>query len=291
MTDDAATVSEVDFALPIAPGAIVWSWDEPPTREDVQAALATLPDVHGVPMATVIDHTISIPNKEKVRDADGRESYKMTWKLYVQVAGREAQLWLAVAENAWRVEFVPEEDTPKGLPPGIIHEDPWVYRESVIIRDADQNILHRATGTAKFGGGSFPWEKAETGARGRALGSLGFGVLPGSGIASAEEMQEVAAMPARTERKAPPPPKDRKEWMVRFRERREQLRLARDISLEEANIALAAHIHTAFQKVLNRIPDDENAEFDWSGLTDAELTLIVRNLEGQLHKLSEASEV
>ncbi len=273
-----------------------WAWDESPTRETVLQALATLPDVHGTPMVTVLDHTIAIPNNEKVKDDRGKDTgeYKTTWKLYVQVAGREAQMWLAVAENDWGVEFVPEENVQESNPPGIIATDPVsVYRESVVIRNADEQVRFRTTGTSKFQGGDYAWEKAETAARGRALGTLGFGVLPGSGIASFEEMQQVVnpTRPVVIEAKPSPTPQDREEWMVRFRERREQLRLARDVELSAANVSLAAHVFKAFDKTLSRIPDDENAEFEWDGLTDGELKLLVQSLEKQLRQLSDDSKV
>ncbi len=280
-----------------------WSWDEAPDRETVKEALATLPDVHGVPMVNVLDHTISIPNKEKVKDEAGRNTgeYKTTWKLYVQVAGREAQLWQAnaIEDNGWRsVEFVPEVLTPGDLPTGIINVDPWVYREAVVIRDEHLEIMYRTSGTSKFYGGDYPWEKAETAARGRALGSLGFGVLPGSGIASAEEMQDVnTGPPTSSVESGPDEPQTDEEKYQRFMERREQYRQAKDMDAGEANETLAAFVTEKFGTVLSKVkvdadhPAEGPVDFNWSELTPGEVTLLTRSFETQLRRLSEESKI
>ncbi len=60
------------------------------------------------------------------------------------------------------------------------------------------------TGTAKMGGTAGaaktnPYEDAETSAVGRALGLAGFGLIPGSGIASAEEVARARAVESKAE--------------------------------------------------------------------------------------------
>jgi hypothetical protein len=69
--------------------------------------------------------------------------------------------------------------------------------------DVDTPIMAPATGTkmvsclTKWGVDEHALMKAETGAVGRALGMAGMLVLPGSGVATAEDMQEMIAAEGR----------------------------------------------------------------------------------------------
>jgi hypothetical protein len=49
----------------------------------------------------------------------------------------------------------------------------------------------------------YPWEVAETSAIGRALASMGYGLLPGAGLASAEDMERVMAADQVKEKERP----------------------------------------------------------------------------------------
>jgi hypothetical protein len=110
------------------------------------------------------------------------------------------------------VEFYPERvGIPEGCPPGYLRwDDRLVYREYSQItkpsgiapglNEPPAGLVGTRFGTAWVpaqGGrqakGSNPYEKVETAARGRHLGAWGFGVLPGSGIASLDEVMGAPA--------------------------------------------------------------------------------------------------
>jgi hypothetical protein len=175
---------------------------EPPSMESVVKLLETLPPVFGVRTVEFVDFVQPLPQSKKVsrRDDAGRKvaEYVDSWTLYVSVAGRIKMLNAAQAELDWTVDFEPEPSTPTGVPGYLQADDRIVYREYVAISDGVHR-LGRRPGTAWVpaqGGsnaaGSNPYEKVETSARGRALGAWGFGVLPGSGVASLEEVQGIA---------------------------------------------------------------------------------------------------
>jgi hypothetical protein len=172
---------------------------EPPSVDAVVKLLRELPPVFGVQTVDFVDFVQPLPQSKKVsrRDDVGRKvaEYIEAWTLYVSVAGRIKMLNAAQEVNDWEVDFRPEPKTPTGVPGYLQFDERIVYREYVVISDGARR-WGRRPGTAWVpakGGdaaaGSNPYEKVETSARGRALGAWGFGVLPGSGVASLEEMQ------------------------------------------------------------------------------------------------------
>jgi hypothetical protein len=185
----------------------------PPTSEQVLALLATLKPVHGLEHKDYADFVQALPAKKKYQKPHPTnpnlkiDDYVENWVLYMSVAGRQAMLNDAAALNDWRVEIEPEPNSPVGAPGFLSLEQRIVYREYIKIwqyvngegRLTAERYLGSRNGQAwvPFSGGSQaagsnPYEKVETAARGRALGAWGFGVFPGSGIASLEEMQGVA---------------------------------------------------------------------------------------------------
>lgn len=183
---------------------------EPPTTEQVRQLINTVPAVHGIKLIDYFDFVQALPARKKVQvphPTNPRlkvEEYIDNWVLYVSVAGRQAMLNAAQELNGWRVDYEPEPNSPVGAPGFLSLETRIVYREYVKIwkytetGPAEGLFLGSRPGQAWVpytGGsqaaGSNPYEKVETAARGRALGAWGFGVIPGSGIASLEEMQGV----------------------------------------------------------------------------------------------------
>lgn len=199
--------------------------DRVPSAEEVAALLATLPQWWGVAPKDYVDYVQALPSDKKMKVPERGpgggtrkvDKYFSVVTLYFSVAGRLQMLREAQELHGWRVDFVPEPNTPSGVP-GFIdlgtESGRIVYREYLEISApvGVPKLLHRAddgseTSVAEWqllgrrpgmawvpyaGGsqakGSNPFEKVETASRGRALAAWGFGVLPGSGVASLEEM-------------------------------------------------------------------------------------------------------
>lgn len=186
----------------VVPGGISqWEFlNRVPTREEVMDLLGSLPPVWGVHTSDFADYVQTLPQRKKLKIPHPTNPNVLVdqqieaFTLYMSVAGRIKMIEEAQEQHGWTVDFEPEPVTPTGAA-GYIGLDPRiVYREYVVISN-DGSPLGRKPGTAwvpATGGsnaaGSNPYEKVETSARGRAIAAWGFGVLPGSGVASAEEM-------------------------------------------------------------------------------------------------------
>lgn len=176
---------------------VIWEWETAaPSKDEAMVSLRTVPLAHGIQVSNYAAHVLPMPKKQKKVDSSGRQIDVMVWKLYMQVAGRLSMLNAAAELHKWRVDFEPE--------PLIMGEKFVVYREFIAIYTSNPvteesdgwSLLGRRPGMAAMRKGGYvpPIEKMETAARGRALGAWGFGILPGSGIASLDEM-ELAAIP------------------------------------------------------------------------------------------------
>lgn len=178
--------------------ASAWEFpDDPPGPDEVMRRLKELPDWYGeLRPEDYFDYVQALPQRKKIKDTDGSEKHKNMWTVYVTVAGRQAAINAAAARHGWRVDFEPEPVTPTGVP-GYLQFDKEriVYREYTVLYDREGRILGRKPGTAwvpgEGGAGAIRsnrFEKVETSARGRAIAAWGIGVLPGSGVASLDEM-------------------------------------------------------------------------------------------------------
>ena len=115
---------------------------------------------------------------------------------------------------------------------------------------------------------AFALENAETSAIGRAIGSAGVGIIPGSAFASADEMQRIEArtkaresqIPTKTEDEETPIQKIRTE----LRERREKLNWQPD-------------------DIMALAKDDFNVS-DWKNLTMAQLRKLIDKCDAELKK-------
>jgi hypothetical protein len=156
-------------------------------------------------------------------DKDGlpiiRERRDLVYIPYVKVETRVAYFWTLLERHPeWRGEILPVPNASSdelGLPPGFfryVAADPknagktvsfvgvsmqvMIYERSRTTGQ-DRPLITPAPGT-KLVAAASKWDvdphalsKAETGAVGRALGMAGMLVIPGSGVATAEDMQEL----------------------------------------------------------------------------------------------------
>lgn len=246
----------------------MWEWkEEAPTTEDVMDALRTLTPVWGVQTIDYADFVLPMERNEKVKV--GKETrYVPTWRLYMQVAGR-----VKMAEEACQVHGF-------GL-----YEEIELTESMVIVRnelwriDGDDSMKIRSThGLASVAGGDAPWMKAETAARGRALGGLGFGVLPGTGIASLDEMQivETYGVDLRPETKSVRD-RSKEEVIEAVVEAKEELRQLRGQEVEELDDKLGAYVLSAFGA---DIRTDEGLA--WTKLNKGKLLLVHSSLTQQI---------
>lgn len=289
-------------------------WDEPPTKDEVRGLLETLPPVYGIETVNYLDFVQALPQQTKmpdIRDERGRKvrpspEYRDTWTLYCSVAGRIKMLNDAAELNEWSVDHRPEMHTPDGCPTGFLEfGDRLVYREYCVIskpgrveisaqsggRTAEfpEVLLGSKPGTAwvkRTGGsqaaGSNPYEKVETSARGRSIGAWGFGVLPGSGIASLEEMQGVAQnqrdMDAEQKAQAQDDParaggsrKTRDELLTDTLTLGERMKQESGLGDEEYQAGLVTYL-TQTLGIKNVVT--ETGDIDWSVVKDGQIQLV-----------------
>ena len=162
-----------------------WMFEAQPTPEEIEACLKTVPAWHGCPetvtMADYQGYVISI--SQMVGD---REKKRKVWRLYTTVAGK-----IQILHDAHMVDG-------KLVP--VTEEVEIEFKGSIVVIKGQMiSPIYGSkfeTGTGVTGDGAKgadltnPIENAMTSWRGRAASALcGAGVLPYTGIASAEEVQ------------------------------------------------------------------------------------------------------
>jgi len=152
-------------------------------REDLINLCRKARDVGKVRHEDFVDYVIGLEKKRRIGD-----EWVTSETAYMSVDGK-----LAMANEDHRLQG-------KRLD----FEDPIVLLDNdeqlTLMVTVVSEVYGRRHGIAtsrKIGGSpverEFPWEVAETSAIGRALSAMGYGLLPGAGLASAEDMERVMA--------------------------------------------------------------------------------------------------
>lgn len=298
-------------------GVQISQWEfinEIPTRERVVELLETLPSVWGVKTVDYADYVQVLPQTKKVKVPDGdnrkREVYLDCYTIYMSVAGRLKMLEEAAENNGWQVDFVPE---PGCSIPGFIDlgdaSGRIVYREYVKItawlegkQDTEFGSKPGMAWVPFSGGrqaaGSNPYEKCETAARGRALAAWGFGVLPGSGVASVEEVLGSAANQRAMEREGGPQTNgriSRDALMQRLYQAAEQVRQGMGWEVSRLQEHMGEYLT---RKPGGELPglgisgafDVDAGQVVFSKVTDGNLQLLTTHMEHELERLKKGEQ-
>lgn len=287
------TATEVPETDEIAVEVNNWEFiDRIPTRAEVMALLMTLPNVWGTVPAEYAEFVQGLPSKKKVKVDKEMENGKVAkvdeyhdvYTLYVGVAGRIKMLNDAAEKNTWHVSLKPDDSlTPAGF---VELAERIVYREFCEIATIDDEgvltPLGKKSGTAwvpSKGGqnaaGSNPFEKVETSARGRAIAAWGFGVLPGSGVASLEEMLGAPELRRAMQAERVLVEKSRPELIDEVYTTAEELRQIRGIDASEMLGRVAKYVRDTFGKEIATLGEDDETivGIEWEGVKDGQVQL------------------
>ncbi|MHB0878011.1 MAG: hypothetical protein ACYC5O_18405 [Anaerolineae bacterium] len=219
------------------------------TREELIARCRKAPDVGDVKNEDFVDYITVIERRRRID-----KGWVTDGTPYMSVDGRLAMANADHRSQSKRLSF----------------ENPVVLVDNdeqlTLMVAIDSEIYGRRHGIAtsrKVDGAPIemqhPWEIAETSAMGRALAAMGYGLLPGSGLASAEDMLRAG------ERPGAPAPRGTVAAPVRLSERQQAYLVnayarTHDVSAEEATAALGTLCQERFGHDLDSCTPNEGRE-------------------------------
>ncbi|MCL4489640.1 MAG: hypothetical protein M1570_16160 [Chloroflexi bacterium] len=153
------------------------------TREDVLALCRKAGTVGAVKHDEFADYVVLLESQRKVGD-----DWQSVGHAYMAVDGKLAMANEDHRRQGKRLDF--------GEPQVLVNTDEQLTL-LVTVTSEIYGTRHGISTSRKQGGTraerEFPWEVAETSAIGRALTAMGYGLFPGAGLASAEDMIRAGA--------------------------------------------------------------------------------------------------
>lgn len=164
------------------------------TREEILNVMRRTPNVGAVAHEDFADYAVVLEQRRKIDD-----EWTTAESVYMAVDGKLAMANEDHRRQGKRFDF--------GEPKVLVDNETQLTL-LVTVTSELYGTRHGIATSRRVGGTQaereFPWEVAETSAIGRALTAMGYGLLPGAGLASAEDMlrTNVVQTPKRPERAA-----------------------------------------------------------------------------------------
>lgn len=159
------------------------------TREEILALCRKAREVGSVKHEDYIDFIVALESRRKVDD-----EWQTTEHAYMAVDGKLAMANEDHRKQSKRLDFAE---------PKVLLDNPEQLTLQVTVTSEIYGTRHGIATSRKKGGTTterdFPWEVVETSAIGRALAAMGYGLIPGAGLASTEDMLRASGS-ATTER-------------------------------------------------------------------------------------------
>jgi hypothetical protein len=180
------------------------AWDHEPSREEVLVLLGRTPPHGDVPAVNYVDYVVAIKESKNIGTKE-KPNRVPTWHAYMSVDGRIAWAWADHQKAGKALDIITTVGTAA---PETGDKAERVLAMATVTSGLYGTVTAHAEGVrGGYGvGSSFPIETAETSAVGRALGLMGYGLIPGSGIPSAEEIGEARKQGDEAEGPAKAPP-------------------------------------------------------------------------------------
>ncbi len=148
------------------------------TRDEILALCEKAIDVGAVKHSEFADYIVALPTSQW-----GDGDVCVFERAYMRVDGKLAMANEDHRRQKKKLDF---------LEPRVLVDNPELLTLQVTVKSQVYGVRHGiATSRRNTGSSSereFPWEVAETSAIGRALAAMGYGLLPGTGLASADDM-------------------------------------------------------------------------------------------------------